>query len=240
MKHIENYEVRWYETNAARMLRPSALLALMQETANLQFERAGRSLDVLRDEKGLAFILGRLALDMPAPLFAYDRVSVATFTCPSHGYGFMRGFEVRRGDEVVARGASQWALLDVTTRRMTPVEKAPVPFEDEPLEKTQMPLRFAAPADAAFKPVGTRAVAYADIDYNGHMNNARYPDMVCDFLPDPAGVRVTGLSLSYVKEAPYGSLLTVERADCGGGAYHFRARCGEAVCLDALVHTEPL
>ena len=54
MKHIENYEVRWYETNAARMLRPSALLALMQETANLQFERAGRSLDVLRDEKGLA------------------------------------------------------------------------------------------------------------------------------------------------------------------------------------------
>ena len=240
MKHIENYEVRWYETNAARMLRPSALLALMQETANLQFERAGRSLDVLRDEKGLAFILGRLALDMPAPLFAYDKVSVATFTCPSHGYGFMRGFEVRRGDEVVARGASQWALIDVTTRRMTPVESAPFAFEDEPLEKTEMPLRFSAPADAVFTPVGERRVSYADIDYNGHMNNARYPDMVCDFLPDPAAVRVTGLSLSYVKEAPYGSVLTIARAGGEGGVFFFRAACGDVLCLDALVRTEPL
>ena len=189
MKHSETYYLRWYETNAARMLRPSALLALMQETANLQFERAGRSLDVLRDEKGLAFILGRLALDMPTPLFAYDTVTVETFTCPSHGAGFLRGFRVLRGDEVVARGASQWALVDLAAKRLTPVEQAPFCFEDEPLEKTQMPLRFAASADAVFEPVGERRVQYADIDYNMHMNNARYPDMVCDFLPDPAAVR---------------------------------------------------
>jgi len=239
MKHIENYEVRWYETNAARMLRPSALLALMQETANLQFERAGRSLDVLRDEKGLAFILGRLALDMTAPLFAYDKVSVATFTCPSRGYGFMRGFEVRRGDEVVARGASQWALIDVTTRRMTTVDGAPFAFEDEPLVATDAPLRFAAPADAVFAPVGERRVAYSEIDYNGHMNNARYPDMVCDFLPDPAAVRVTRLSLSYVKEAPYGGVLTIERAG-GDAVYWFRVRCDGALCSEARVATAPL
>ncbi len=240
MKHSETYYLRWYETNAARMLRPSAVLALMQETANLQFERANKSLDALRDREGLAFILGRLSLDLIKPLFAYDTVTVETFTCPSHGAGFLRGFRVLRGDEVVARGASQWALVDLTSRRLTPVEQAPFSFGDEPLEKTEMPLRFAAPADARFEQVGTRAVAYEDIDYNMHMNNARYPDMVCDFLPDPAAVRVTGISLSYLKEAPYGSTLTIERADRGAGLFHFRARCGEVLCLEALVRTEPL
>lgn len=240
MKHIETYPLRWYETNAARMLRPSALLALMQETANLQFEKAGRSLDVMRDRQGLAFMLGRLALDMPTPLFAYDTVTVETFTCPSHGVGFMRGFEVRRDGETVARGVSQWALIDLLTHRMTPVRDAPFSFEDEPLVATRTPLRFTVPADDAFRPVGERIVAYSDIDYNRHMNNARYPDMVCDFLPDPAGVRVTGISLSYIKEAPYGGVLTVERADGGGGVYCFRARCDGHLCFEALVQTETL
>lgn len=239
MKHTETYYLRWYETNAARELRPSALLALMQETANLQFERANRSLDVLRDREGLAFILSRLALDMPVPLHAYDTVTVETFTCPSHGAGFMRGFCVRRGDETVARGASQWALVNLATRRLTPVSAAPFSFEDEPPAVTEMPLRFAAPANATFEAVGTRTVAYEDIDYNMHMNNARYPDMVCDFLPDPAAVRVTGISLSYLKEAPYGGVLAVERADLGGGRYQFSAKNDANLCLEALVKTEP-
>ena len=71
------------------------------------------------------------------------------------------------------------------------------------------------------------------------MNNTKYPDMVCDFLPDPAHTRVTGLSLSYCHEAAFGDVLTVERATGENGIYYIRTRLKDVVCLEAMVRTEP-
>jgi acyl-ACP thioesterase len=72
-----------------------------------------------------------------------------------------------------------------------------------------------------------------------HMNNTKYPDTVCDFLPDPLGSRVTGMSLAYHREAAYGDLLAVERAADGQGNFYIRTKKDGATCLEAFVSTEP-
>ena len=69
------------------------------------------------------------------------------------------------------------------------------------------------------------------------MNNTKYPDMLCDFLPDPTRTRITGVSLAYCKEAAFGDLLAVERAYAGDGLYYLRTRKGDQVCLEAAVKT---
>ena len=69
--------------------------------------------------------------------------------------------------------------------------------------------------------------------------NTKYPDTVCDFLPDPLGVRVTGMTLSYQREAAFGDLLTVERATDGQGNFYIRTKKDGATCLEAYVSTEP-
>ena len=39
------------------------------------------------------------------------------------------------------------------------------------------------------------------------MNNTRYPNMICDFLPDMKGKYVSSMNLSYVNEAHLGETI---------------------------------
>ena len=240
MKHIERFTVRWHDTNARRQMRPTALLALMQETSNMQFVAAGRSLDTIRDEQGVGFILSRIAFDILRPLGAFEQIRVETFTCKGHGYTFPRSFEVFCGQDLVARCHSLWALVRVADHALVGCADFPLSFGDEPETKIDTPLRFRVPRELTFCTVGERRITFADLDYNMHMNNTKYPDMVCDFLPDPTACRVVGMSLAYHREAVFGDTVTVERADGGEGVYYFRTKKDDAVCLEAMVRTEAL
>ncbi len=239
MLFCENYEVRWHDTDAMRELRPSAALAYMQECANHQFREHAVTLDEMRDRDGVGFILSRIAIDFLAPVHAYDKIEVRTATCQGHGLCFPRRFEILRGETVVAKAMSQWAMVRVADRTLVRAADAPLSFGDETEIATDAPLRHRAPRELQFETVGERRIAYSDLDYNLHMNNTKYPDMLCDFLPDGNAVRVTGLSLSYCREAAMGDLLTVERAYDGNGVYYFRTKKGDTVCLEARVVTAP-
>ena len=238
MLYTEKYQVRWHDTDARREMRPSEVLAYMQECANHQFLTHAKSLDRMRDEQDVGFILSRIAIDFLAPVHAYDRIEVRTATCAGHGLCFPRRFEILREGEVVARAMSHWAMVRVSDRALLRVAEAPLSFGDEDEIETIAPIRFRVPRELAFEKVGERRIGYADLDYNMHMNNTKYPDTVCDFLPNPLGVRVTGMSLSYHREAAFGDLLTVERAADGEGNFYIRTQKDGAVCLEAYVSTE--
>jgi len=238
MIHQETFTARWHDTDALRRVRPGAMLAMMQETSNLQFLRAGRSLEQIRDEQGVGFVLGRIAVDLLRPVSAYEQLLVETFTCPGHALTFPRGFRVFCGEECVARCHSTWALMRVADRTLVRTEAFPLCFGDEPLQDTAMPLRFAIPRGAELQTVGERRIVYTDLDYNLHMNNTKYPDMVCDFLPDPLAVRVTGISLAYYREAAFGDTVTVSRAQSEDGTFYFRTEKDGNTCLEAMVRTE--
>ena len=237
MIYTEKYNTQWHDTNANRVMRPSALLTYMQETANRQFRRLATSLDTIRDRDGLAFILGRIAIEIEQPLHAYEDIEVQTFTCPARGPIFPRGFVVLREGKAVARATSQWALLRLADRSFARAADIEMPFEDEPELSLSIPLRVRLPRELCFEQVGEREIVWSDVDYNLHMNNTKYPDMVCDFLPFPQKTRIRGLSLSYCREARLGDRRTVERAEGEDGVFYFRTRCGDTVCLEAAVYT---
>lgn len=238
MIYTEEFDVRWHDTDARREMKPSEALAYMQETANHQFRTHARTLDEMRDRDGVGFIISRMAVDFLAPVHAYEHIAVDTATCAGHGLCFPRRFEIRRGDQVVARATSQWAMVRVADRTLVRVAEAPLTFGDEPEIEVDTPLRYRVPRELCFEAVGERRIAYSDLDYNMHMNNTKYPNMLCDFLPDANALRVTGLSLSYQREAAFGDVLTVERATDGAGTWYFRTRRAGEVCLEAMLRTE--
>ena len=238
MLYTEKYPVRWHDTDANREMRPSEVLAYMQECANHQFRTHAKTLDRMRDEDGVGFILSRIAIDFLAPIRAYEQIEVRTATCEGRALCFPRRFEILRDGEVVARAMSHWAMVNVRDRSLLRVADAPLSFGDEPEIEVSAPIRFRAPRELVFEQVGERRIGYADLDYNMHMNNTKYPDTVCDFLPDPLGVRVTGMSLAYHREAAYGDLLAVERATDGEGNFYIRTKKDGVICLEAFVSTE--
>ena len=221
MKYTEKYTVKWHDTDATRKVRPSELLVYMQETANRQFVSVGRDLDRERDTQHIGFILSKIALDFTQTVYAYEEIEVETFTCESRGFSFNRGFRILRDGIEVARAASVWALVDINEGKLLRADSYSVGFENEPIITTAAPLRIKMPKPDEFVCVGKRKIVYSDIDYNMHMNNTRYPNMLCDFMDICDTERISGMSLSYLSEAALGDEIEVLRQKTDG-AYFFK------------------
>ena len=202
MYYSTHYTTKWHDTDGDGVMRPSALLVYMQETANLQCREYGMDLNDLHHVEGKGFLLSRIMVKVFSPLHAYEDIEVRTWCIDNKSYDFIRCFAVYRGDEMTALAVSHWALLDIQ-------EEA-----------------------------GHRTIVYSDLDFNRHMNNTRYPDMICDFLPSMDGKWVTSLSLSYLREAAFGDTLTVYRApvEGEGEGYLIRTKRPDGlVCLEAEI-----
>ena len=100
MKFTNKIKTNWHDTDAHRNVRASKIVEYMQETANAQCESSGLPLEKLRDERGLAFILGALSINIYSPLHAYEEIEVRTWCKEAKSYIFNRYFEIYRGDGV--------------------------------------------------------------------------------------------------------------------------------------------
>ena len=200
MKYTENYKIKWHDTNADRNVRLSEYLVYMQETANLQLRANGTSLDDVRDEMRLGFILSKIKLVFHKGLAAYDDINVNTWTCPSRGFTFSRCFEIEKDGEKVAEAISFWALLNIDTRMLTRVDGFDLGLDSEEPLNIAVARRIKQP-EAELALLGSRQIRYSDIDYNMHMNNTKYPDMICDFMPFEKIAKIKEMTLEFLHES---------------------------------------
>ena len=235
MKYSVPYTTRWHDTDATRRVRPSQLLVYMQETSNAHVAHIGMPLDQLRDEKQLAFILSRLRLAIYRPLYAFEDVRVETFTNPSRGFSSGRAFRILRGEEVIAEADSVWALVGTEDHQLHKPEESGYAFEDEAPPELPLPARIRIPSDLSLEEISRRPIVYSDLDYNMHMNNTRYPDMLCDYLPLDEVERIRGICLSYLHEAAFGDTVTVLRGKKEDTYYFRTVNQAGTVCLEALI-----
>lgn len=238
MKYSHHYTIKWHDTDANRQVCPSQILAYMQETANHHLISYGMSLDELRDTRGLGFLLSRIAVRIYEQLHAHDEIDVETWICESHGLSFHRCFRILRGQTVIAEAFSIWALMDLRELKLLPSTE--FPYEIEPELPLPMSARVRLPALSQMECVGERKIVYSDIDYNGHMNNTHYPNMLCDFTPDIFQKKVVGMTLSFLHEAAYGHTLKVYRSESEDGCFFRTVNEEGTTCLEALLLTEPI
>ncbi len=237
MYYSMKYITKWHDTDPTGVLRPSRVLEYMQETANVQCRAFGMDLNDLFYNEGFGFLLSRLQLRVDAPLRAYEDIEVRTWCPPSRALSFLRCFSILRNGEVVAEALSTWALMDVKNKSLVRVSDFDREFPlGDPLDEATLPKKVRIPAAAEMETVGERHIVYSDLDFNYHMNNTKYPDMVCDYLPDMKGKFVSSLSLAYMNEGAFGDTLMLQRLTQGNDEYLVRAMRGDGkVCLEAAV-----
>ena len=228
----KQYETRWHDTDACRTLRPGAMLTYFEETADLHVRSMGKSLDDMRDENCLGFILARMTMVFYMPVKADTKLTIQTWTSEGRGFSTERNFRALVNDVPVAEATSMWALVDVNSHKPVKIANAPFVFRHEPSLVLDAPTRLSIPKDIIWEEAGMRRISYSDIDYNLHMNNTRYPDMLCDFMPDMNGKRMSRVTMSFVGEAALGHTLTVFRGE-QNGIFYFRTIDGEKTCLEA-------
>lgn len=235
MKYTKQYTVKWHDTDSNREVSPSQILAYMQETSHHHLIDAGMSLDELRDTRGLAFLLSRISIQFYTPLYANDQITVQTWVLESRGLSFLRCFRILRGEEIIAEAHSVWGLLDLRQKQLLPATAFPYDIEpDAPLD-ARLSARLRVPPISSMEEIGERRIVYSDIDYNGHMNNTHYPNMLCDFIPDICQKQVTAMTLSFLHEATFGHTLKLYCTEQPNG-YAFRTLDESGTtCLEASV-----
>ena len=230
-----NYTTRWHDTDANRTVRPTQILVFMQEASNHHIKSLGVDLDKLRDEQGLAFLLSKIRLALYKPLYAFEEITVETWTTASRGFSFNRFFKIKRGDEVIAAADTTWALISLKSGELCKVDEFDFKFEHEEPIDIGLPMRFRVPKNELLELIGERKIVYSDLDYNMHMNNTRYADMLCDFMPYDKISNIKGISLSYLHEAAFGNTVKVYRTN-SEERFDFRTVNEDGkVCLEAEI-----
>ena len=168
--------------DSAGVWRPSAILSALQDAASAHVDVLGSGRTLLVQE-GVVWVLSRLELQMDRYPAAGETVEIETFPLPNRRWFFPRSFILRDGDgRQIGCAATLWVLMDLNTRRMA----APGSVAERLLDNSDLVAPLAAPAAPARlegeSATFTRLPAYTDLDVNGHVNNTRYADWLCDAL----------------------------------------------------------
>jgi len=239
MSYSMRISVPVHDTDARHIARPSSVWRWLQEAANRQMLTERPSYDELM-ERGLSFLLSRMCVDFIRPILQYEDLTVETFALPSRGFSFDRGYRLTDAEgKTVAAGLSVWALYDRNAGRFARVETLGDGYSGGEAPSVSTPARFLIPETVALAPVGERKVMWSDVDVNRHVNNTGYPNILCDYLPDPGAGDLLGMSINYRNEAKLGETVGIFRGEEttpeGLRRYWFRTFAGEKINVEAMM-----
>jgi len=178
----ETFTLRTRECDLNGTWRPGAILESMQEAAGVHSQLLGCGRDELI-RQNIVWVLSRMELHMDRYPAAGEKLTLMTFPTPTRICFFPRYYIItdERG-ELIGKAGSLWLLMDFTTRHMLP----PGEFGKLIPDNRDLSVPMNLPATVGnlqgeefvthYHPV------YTDLDVNGHVNNTRYVDLLCNAL----------------------------------------------------------
>lgn len=215
IKHIQNFTIPCYNTDASWRLKPAAFMDLAQEAAGLHAVHLGFGYDDLI-KTNTAWILSRVNVKfIDTPLWR-DEVTLTTWHKGFNRLFFIRDFVMtdKEGRERV-RATTSWLVLNLETRSMVRdpklIEEGSICSEnaiETQADKVRMPRNVEALA------VYEHVVGYSDVDMLGHANNAMYMQWAMDAVDyELASTRpVKEFTINFNHEIKAGQKVTLYRA----------------------------
>lgn len=198
----ESYPVGFTGVDESDGLTLSAAFDYFQEAARRHAEALGVGQEPMV-QAGQGWVLSRMSVLVERRPRQGELITVSTWPRGWEKLFALRDFEIRdESGKPIVRARSCWLILGLGSRRpLRPqgtMEKLPLnegrdalPGGGGGLAPLENPLR-----------AGDRIAAYSDIDYNGHVNNARYVQWVQD-IADPAALvqaKTLRLDINYLSE----------------------------------------
>ena len=180
-----NARIETYDVQPNGIIKISSLFKLFQKAAGDDFDKTGMTYEVLR-EHGIVFVLTKNTVHFFDDIKKFDEITITTYPRGTRGVSFLRDYDVYVNGKRVAYASSTWLLLDINNRRLLRPcaldSIGSVPTElDNMIEIEDKRIKFST---EILGKTDVRKVYYSHIDYNGHMNNTFYPEIVFDYLPD--------------------------------------------------------
>ena len=177
-KVTARHTVRCYETDAAMRLKPAAFMDLAQEMAYVAADAMHFGYEeMIRENK--AWVLSRLRFVFDDVPCWRDALELQTWHKGPSGPFYIRDFRfLDKEGRTRVSATSAWVILDVKERRMCRTSEVTEMIPESTVCREDA---LAAAAGKVAIPRGAEAVeavrhrvGYADVDLQGHTNNARY------------------------------------------------------------------
>ncbi len=212
MYYEGSYAVDSRDVDPWNHCRPSGLMGILQEVAVAAACELHASRPEMLDKYNLFWMLARMWYRLDRPLGWNERLNVRTWHRGGSGASCYRDYDLFVAGRPVGEAVSVWVLADADTHRLARMSKIEE-FQgtdggglckDKTLSRFKLPREMAA-ADH-------RPMHYSDTDINGHVNNVRYADFICDAIRmDRLGREsyVSALQVDYLAECMAGETITL-------------------------------
>lgn len=200
-------QIASYEVGLGNTLRLSVLLRMAQETSELHLAELGLGFEKLWED-GLVFLITTNLVKIKRMPRHREKVTIQTHPRGTAGAQFYRDFLFYvEGEQVAAIMQASISADPHTHKLLRPkVFLSNGVFRDEPVDPSNRLEKLRFPDQ--MNPVGERVIRYSDLDQNGHLNNAIYADILCDFLPNGLyGKSFREVQINYVNECTLGETL---------------------------------
>ena len=209
----EIFEIKYSDKDQNLALKPFALLNYLQDIAVNNAEDMGFGYSYMTP-RHLGWYLIKYRMEFIKYPVNLEKIKVRT---KSRGYNKLfayRDFELYVEDELIARIASLWAIVNFDTKSMLPIVSVFEGFDNlGPYEKEDDDLIFSK-LKASDAPQNTKEfeVRYDDIDTNGHANNGHYIVWALETLDFDFRSKHTikTIDMYFKKEACYGEKILSE------------------------------
>ncbi len=203
--YSKTYPIKYYEMDCNQVLKPSALLNLLQDMATINAEMLGFGYSFTHP-KNYGWFLIKYHMEFDNYPHDLDDLVVKTEARGIAKIFASRDFEIctTKGKRL-GRVASNWMMIDLDTKSILPLARI-VDFMPA-VEKRANDLSFErikAPEKIDFEKVFE--IRYDDIDVNQHVNNANYIVWAFEILPHEFRMkyRLKTLDIIYKKEIAFG------------------------------------
>jgi len=195
------YNVSNNDVDAKFQLKVSAIFRLFQDVAMLATEDAKIDSFSL-SKRNIDWVITRMCVDIRRLPKCDEEITVCTYPGKDMAMLYPRYFLIKDSTgEVIVRSSSIWALIDNNTRKVIVdrdvISKLPGEKYDDELP---LPGKISLPQETRF--IEKRVIHYSDLDFNSHMNNVRYIELLTDthdsaFYKDH---QIKAINLNYMKE----------------------------------------
>lgn len=220
--HKSQFQVKYCEADFKDELKPSALLAYLEEAACASADELGFGYAYVKP-RGYAFMVSNLCCEFEKSVSLGETVTVNTWPLPPSRVVFGREYFIENSSgERVVNASSRWCLIDMATGKV--LQSSAIDNQDYSSYNTEKALRdenwrippFSV-AEGELK--YTLRIANSDYDHNLHANNAKYADYCfnCFSVKELSERRLRRFSISYVKQCKENEVLRfyLKKAEMG-------------------------
>ena len=208
----KGYTITCYEADANQLMRPTAMLDLMQEAANVNASTLGFGYDEMMNSN-IAWVLSRIHVKFNSTPRWRDEVNLKTWHKGVSKLFYLRDFILsdKEGNPMVLATTS-WLIIDMNTRRL--VRNSDLALSDTAMHAIETPAdKVVVPVDIEPELVRKHPVTWSEIDTNGHVNNVKYAVWALDAvkLEDIKERPLKELLINYDAEVMPGDVVKISR-----------------------------